>query len=55
MLKLLYMKRVKEEAEGTVVAKVFGRAVQSVIPCLQSVAANTSSLFDNFPDPERAK
>jgi hypothetical protein len=30
---------------------VFGRAVQSVIPSLQSVAADTSSLFDDFPDP----
>jgi hypothetical protein len=45
----------KEEEEGTVVEMMFGRAVQSVIPCLQSVAADTSSLFDDFPDPEKAK
>jgi hypothetical protein len=32
---------------------VFGRAVQSVIPCPQSVAADTGSLFDDFSDPEK--
>ena len=32
----------KEEEEGTVVVVMFGKSRQSVIPCLQSVAADTA-------------
>lgn len=35
----------KEEEEGTVVEIMFGKSRQSVIPCLQSVAADTARFW----------
>jgi hypothetical protein len=50
---LLYMKREKEE--GTVVVIVFGKSRQSVIPCLQSVAADTARFWMLSPKKQNEK